>query len=524
MSQRNFPEPEPFTNQEKDILQTDYLNRPRDFHSIALWQNISDEQWRDPLWQRKNSIRDVEELSQVIRLSDYQKSEIARTVREMRAEGKEPMRITPYYATLIAEDPFHPNLVEGEDAANRLDPIFWEAVPTPAHCLFPNTGSEGAMDEENRSYGAVYQRYPNRVALFVGENTNCASFCTHCQRTKSLDSNITICREDIDKGLFYIDWNRNIDEVLITGGDALMISADRLEYVLTRLSKIDHLRVIRIATRVPVTLPVAVTEDILTLIDRSTAASGKYVYFMTHINHYHEITPEFKTAIDRIHRHGYSIRNQTVLLRHVNDNLGSLAETCRRMLWAGVEPYYLLQCHREKGLVHFITPIQIGKIFIKNLQGWLSGMARPVYAVNIESGGGKVILMPTGHDTMNVGFPLEEYISESVANVSTWDDKVIDDYEALGRATQTEYDAAVALMEKFIGRPNVFRPSLIITDTSGNNITTTNKGPLPKFSNQDKMALFSYRKYTDEMPLTNPAEMITQLDELYIDYKKKTGN
>jgi len=496
-------------------MQTYYLTQPRDFRSIALWHNVLPKQWRDPLWQRRNTIREVDELGQVIRLSDYQKSEIARTIAEMRAEGKDPMRITPYYAAIIAEDPFHPALLESEDAVNRLDPIFWEAVPTPAHRLFPETGREDAMNEENRSYGATYQRYPNRVALFVGENTNCASFCTHCQRTKSLDCNITISREDLDKGLFYIDWNSNIDEVLVTGGDALMISSDRLEYVLSRLSKIAHLRIIRIATRVPVTLPMAVTDDILTLIDRATLASGKYVYFMTHINHYREITPEFKAAIDRIRAHGYSVRNQTVLLRHVNDNLSSLAETCRRMLWAGVEPYYLLQCHREKGLVHFITPIQIGKIFIKNIHGWLSGMARPVYAANVEGGGGKVILMPSGHDTMNVGLNLEKYISESIATINTWDDKIIDDYEALGRTTQPEYDAAITLMDKFIGRSGVFRPSLIITDDSGNRLTTTNKSPLPKFSNREKAAAFGYSLYDDEMPVTNPTVLTTQLDKLF---------
>ena len=503
------------------MIPTDYLTQPRDFNSIPLWRKITKEQWHDPLWQRRNAIRKADELSQVIQLSDIQKSEITRTIATMRSEGKEPMRITPYYASLMAGDPFHPDLLPGEDVANRLDPIFWEAVPTPAHLLFPRTGSEDAMNEENRSYGAVYQRYPNRVALFVGENTNCASFCTHCQRTKSLDRTTTISRDDIDKGLFYIDWNTNIDEVLVTGGDALMISHDRLEYVLTRLSKIDHLRIIRIATRVPVTLPVAVTEDLLTLIDNATTNSDKYVYFMTHINHYHEITPEFKTAIERIHRHGYSVRNQTVLLRHVNDNLCTLAETCRRMLWAGVEPYYLLQCHREKGLVHLITPIQIGKILIKNLQGWLSGMARPVYAVNVEGGGGKVILMPSGHDTMQNGFNLEEYISESMATVFTWDNKIVDDYEALGRATQTEYDAAIELMDKFIGRPGVFRPSLIITDEQGNHITTTNKSPLPQFTNRQKTKIFNYKKEYGEMPLTNPALITGELDKRYVKYSHK---
>jgi lysine 2,3-aminomutase len=236
---------------------------------------------------------------------------------------------------------------------------------------------------------------------------------------------------------------------------------------------------------------------------------------MTHINHYHEITPEFKSAIDRIHRHGYSIRNQTVLLKHVNDNLGSLAETLRRMFWAGVEPYYLLQCHRERGLVHFITPIQIGKIFVKHLQGWISGMARPVYAANIEGGGGKIILMPSGHDTMQKGFNLEEYISESYATIHTWDNKIIDDYEALGRATQAEYDAAVKIMDKFIGRKGAFRPSLIIVDKNGNHITTTNKSPLPSFSNRDKVKIFNYWVDSDDMPLTNPALISDKLDKLF---------
>ncbi|MFA7565130.1 MAG: hypothetical protein WCZ01_07730, partial [Candidatus Neomarinimicrobiota bacterium] len=120
-----------------------YLTEPRDFHSISLWQQVAEKQWHDPIWQRKNAIRDVDELCQVIRLNDYQEGEIAHTIAKLRAEGKEPMRITPYYASLIAEDPFHPNLLPSEEAENRLDPIFWEAVPTPAHLLFPHTGSEG---------------------------------------------------------------------------------------------------------------------------------------------------------------------------------------------------------------------------------------------------------------------------------------------------------------------------------------------------------------------------------------------
>jgi lysine 2,3-aminomutase len=142
----------------------------------------------------------------------------------------------------MQEDPFHPKMLPGEKERKRLDPIFWQSVPTPANLLFPNTGKEGAMDEGSRSFGAAYQRYPNRVALFVAENTSCASYCVHCQRAKSLDCTTEVNREEINKGLFYINYNENIDEVLVTGGDALMVIVQDCKNS-RRLSKIKHLRV-----------------------------------------------------------------------------------------------------------------------------------------------------------------------------------------------------------------------------------------------------------------------------------------
>ena len=336
----------------------------RKFNTIQLWQQTTADEWNDPKWQLKNSIRTVEQLSQVIKLSDYQRNEIERTISELRNQGKETLRITPYYASLMAEDPFNPQMLEGEKSEQRLDPIFWQSVPTPANLMFSDTGVEGAMSEDSRSYGSAYQRYPNRVALFVAENTNCASYCVHCQRAKSLDSNSSIDTEEINKGLFYISFNENINEVLVTGGDALMISKARLRYVLEELSKIPHLRAIRIATRVPIVLPLAITDELLEMIkvsaNKFNTGVDKLVYFMTHINHYQEITEELAVAIRKILNHGFTVRNQTVLLNHVNNYYKTLAETFRRMFWIGVHPYYLLQCHKEKGIVHFIVPVQIG--------------------------------------------------------------------------------------------------------------------------------------------------------------------
>lgn len=497
--------------------------KPRNYNTIELWKDVTEKDWNDAKWQLKNSIRSVEQLKKVVKLSDYQQSEIQRTLLALRNEGKEPMRITPYYASLMQEDPFHPEMLQGEKPLKRLDPIFWQSVPTPANLLFPDTGVEGAMSEGSRSFGAAYQRYPNRLALFVAENTSCASYCVHCQRAKSLDTSVDVNHTEIAKGLFYIGYNSNINEVLVTGGDALMISKNRLKYILEELSRIPHLRVIRIATRVPVVMPMGITDELLELINVSANkynhGAEKYVYFMTHINHYQEITKDLAAAVKRIRDHGFTIRNQTVFLNHVNDYYRTLAETFRRMFWIGVHPYYLLQCHKEKGIVHFITPIQIGKIYMKHLQGWISGVTVPRYAANIEGGGGKVLLMPSGHDTLNIDEKIDSKISESYATVITWDGKELMNYEALGRTTRMEFEAGVKIMDDFIGRTGVFVPKLIIIDKDGNHIETTNRTKLPTIENMKKSVLLEYEIQDNNMPLTNPADISDKLESLFMESK-----
>jgi len=496
---------------------------PRKYNTIELWKDVTEEQWNDSTWQIKNSICSIEQLKQVIILNEFQEKEIERTLIALRSEGKEPLRITPYYATIMQADPFHPTMLPGEKSENRLDPIFWQSVPTPANLLFPDTGLEGSMGEGTRSYGAAYQRYPNRVALFVAENTSCASYCVHCQRAKSLDGTVEVNRIEINKGLFYIRFNKNINEVLITGGDALMISRSRLKYILEELSSIPHLRVLRIATRVPVVMPMGITDELLESINESAnklnEGDEKYVYFMTHINHHHEITEDLALAVKKIRNHGFTIRNQTVFLNHVNDYYKTLAETFRRMFWIGVHPYYLLQCHKEKGIVHFIAPIQIGKIYMKHLQGWISGITVPRYAVNVEGGGGKVLLMPSGHDTLNDESSIDDKISESYATISTWDGKELYRYEALGRSSREEFDDAVKIMDKFIGRTGVFLPKVIIIDSEGRHVETTNRTKLPDITQLKKSTLLGYDLNADDMPLTNPADIANELEKQFIKSK-----
>lgn len=502
-----------------------FFYQPRQFNTIELWKNVTIEQWNNPIWQFNNSIRDVEQLKKVIKINSYQESEIKRTITTLKQDGKEALRITPYYASLMQEDPFNPSMLTGEKSKKRLDPIFWQSVPTPANLLFQDTGLEGAMAEDSRSFGAAYQRYPNRVALFVAENTSCASYCIHCQRAKSLDSSVDVNSTEINKGLFYISYNKNINEVLVTGGDALMVSKHRLKYILEELSKISHLRSIRIATRVPVVLPMAITDDLLKMIKESANKYSneveKHVYFMTHINHHHEITKDLKNAVKRIQDFGFTVRNQTVLLNHVNDYYKTLAETFRRMFWIGVHPYYLLQCHREKGIVHFITPIQHGKTYMQHLQGWVSGITVPRYVANIDGGGGKVVLTPSGHEVANGGEISNGNGAElaHTSSVQAWDGKRIDMYEDLGRTSEAEFEEAVKIMDKFIGRKGVFLPKINILDKNGKFIRATNETEIPTLRKRKKSDLLDYYINDDKMPITNPIDVENDIEKEFLKSK-----
>jgi lysine 2,3-aminomutase len=149
---------------------------------------------------------------------------------------------------------------------------------------------------------------------------------------------------------------------------------------------------------------------------------------------------------------------------------------------------------------------------MKHLQGWISGITVPRYAANIEGGGGKVLLMPSGHDTLNDKTNIDDKISESYATISTWDNKKMFKYEALGRSSQEEFEKGVQIMDNFIGRSGAFVPKLIIVDHNGTHIETTNRTKLPRFEKSKKSVLLGYELYDNEMPITNPAEISDQLD------------
>jgi lysine 2,3-aminomutase len=260
----------------------------------------------------------------------------------------------------------------------------------------------------------------------------------------------------------------------------------------------------------------AITDEFLdkidTIVNNSFKGDRKNIYFMTHINHYNEITEDLAECVLKIKNHGYSLRNQTVFLNHVNSDFYTLAETFKRMWWAGIAPYYLLQCHNEKGLTHFIAPVHLGKYLTRHLHGWISGTCRPTYSANLEGGGGKVTLTPSGYDIFDEVKEGEKKSSKMAVTVHTWDDKIIKGYEALGRATKEEYVKSRNIMDKFLGRPSIFKPAVIIVNNEGTPIRTTRRR-LPNLTNEIKADLLKYNKEEDGMPITNPAAIKDELNE-----------
>jgi len=248
-------------------------------------------------------------------------------------------------------------------------------------------------------------------------------------------------------------------------------------------------------------MPMGVTDEVLDLI-RSNANKHadpdepKEVYFATHVNHYHEITPEFFRAIRKIKSYGFTVRNQTVLMKHVNDDFRTMGLTLKRLLRTGVHPSYLFQCHKENGIIHYISPIEVGQNIIKNLQGWIHGTSIPKYASNISGGVGKILLMPSG-------IKQEEKEYNPYVTVRTYKGDIVENYCPMGECSQKIYDNAIRTMDDFIGQPGVFKPSVVL---NGKDVTHFD---IPQYTNPQKAKLLGYEPFKDGMPITNPADYKT---------------
>ncbi len=301
-----------------------------------------------------------------------------------------PMRITPYYYGLIQE---------------RGDPIWRQCVPDPAELL--DNGLFDPLNEEGLSPApSVIHRYPDRVVLWV--SSTCATLCRFCMRKGRVGvENLPSRLSSVEKGLDYIRQTPQIRDVILSGGDPFLLPNDPLEGILSRLHEIPHVELIRINTRVPVTLPERITPRLCSMLKQYHP-----LYLNTHFNHPSEITEQSAEACARLADAGIPLGNQTVLLKGVNDDLPVMKQLMQKLLTLRVRPYYLHQMDLVRGTRHFRTPIERGLEIMSGLRGYTSGLANPYYVVDLPGGKGKVPILPDYVKTRGEAWQLCNYLGE----------------------------------------------------------------------------------------------------------------
>ena len=328
------------------------------------------EEWNDWQWQLENSITNVEELQEHFDLSDQQAQEIE------EATNIFPMSITPYYASLIDFDSeYCPIRLQSIPQKSELEESAYE-MSDPLH------------EEEDSPVPGLTHRYPDRVLLLV--TNKCSMFCRHCTRKRKIgDSQQKVDLEQIKTGIEYIKDNPQIRDVLLSGGDPLLLDLDVLEEIIVELKEISHVDVVRIGSRVPVVLPQRIDDELISMLKKYSP-----IWINTHFNHKKELTTTAKKALDRLADNGFPLGNQTVLLRNVNDCPLVMKELMHELVKNRIRPYYLYQCDLSRGIEHFRTSISAGIEIMESLIGHTSGFAVPRYVVDAPGGGGKIPVTP----------------------------------------------------------------------------------------------------------------------------------
>ncbi len=285
---------------------------------------------------------------------------------------KYPIRINKYYAGLIQE--------LGDPIARQVVPE--EEEVTDASCI------EDCLNEEGDSVvPGLTHRYPDRVLFYV--NYQCAIYCRYCTRKRKVGDPSSISRENIRRGYDYIRRHPEVRDVVLSGGDPLLLKDEQLDEIVGTLRAIPHVEIIRIGTRIPSVLPQRVTQKLC-----DTLKKHHPVYLMVHFSHPRELTPEAKRSCDMLADNGFPMMNQTVLLRGVNDDAETLKKLFQGLLKFRVKPYYLYQADQVEGAGHFRTQLKKGLEIMDALRGHTSGLAVPYYVIDAPGGGGKIPILP----------------------------------------------------------------------------------------------------------------------------------
>lgn len=334
----------------------------------ALWAAVPDAQWNDWRWQLSHRLNSLEELSAIVNL----------TPEEVEGCRNHHFRvdITPYFASLI--DPDDPNC-----------PIRRQVIPTSRELAAFDGMYVDSLNEDGHSpVPGLVHRYPDRVLMLV--TTQCASYCRYCTRSRLVgDPSAQFSRDDYDRQIDYIARTPQIRDVLLSGGDPLVLPAKVLEDILRRLRAIEHVEIIRLGSRVPVFMPQRVTPELVDMLRRYHP-----LWMNIHFNHAKELTPEVAAALARLADAGIPLGSQTVLLAGINDSVAVMKELMHKLVRNRVRPYYLYQCDLVAGAGHFRTTVSKGVEIIEGLRGHTSGYAIPTYVVDAPGGGGKIPVMP----------------------------------------------------------------------------------------------------------------------------------
>jgi lysine 2,3-aminomutase len=329
-------------------------------------------EWCDWRWQLRNRVRYLEDLERIVRLTEDERTAIS------RHSGPLPFAITPYYLSLV-------------DTENASDPIRRTMIPATDEYLRTQGEAEDPLHEDPDSpVPCIVHRYPDRVLFLVANS--CASNCRYCTRSRMVenpDNNSIFFQAQWEQAIAYIEAHPEVRDVLLSGGDPLTLSDEKLDWLLSRLRRIPHVEFLRIGTKVPVVMPQRVTVSLARVLKRYHP-----LWMSIHFTHPDELTPETVEACARLADAGIPLGSQTVLLSGINDTVETMKTLMHGLLKARVKPYYLYQCDPIVGSSHFRTPVQQGLEIIAGLRGHTSGYAVPAYVIDAPGGGGKIPLLP----------------------------------------------------------------------------------------------------------------------------------
>lgn len=341
-------------------------------HGLGYWQNsdVDQEQWTTHKWQLRNSVKNLTQIEKHLQLTEEERAGIILTGTKLASA------VTPYFFNLIEAD-------------NPHCPIRRQVIPRIEET---HTSTDDLMDpcgeDSHMPVPGLVHRYPDRVLFLVTDR--CASYCRYCTRSRVV-SGVGEQQLDIqhNAAIKYIEEHPEVRDVLLSGGDPLLLSDNKLDQLLQRLHAIPHVQFLRIGSRIPVFLPQRITDKLCQIL-------AKYppLFLSIHVNHPRELTTEVKTSLEKLANHGIVLGNQSVLLKGVNDDVTIQKALVHKLLMCRTRPYYLYQCDLITGTSHLRTSIDKGLEIIENLRGHTSGYAIPQYVIDGPGGGGKIPINP----------------------------------------------------------------------------------------------------------------------------------